>query len=120
MHFGIYFRKLRKEKNVTQKQVADIIAKNPMLISNIENGKNGPFSDSDLKKIVTQLHLTEDEERQLYKEAAKERGRLPKEMQDYITRNDEAYYLLDVFVKNEFGKESLLKIIQMVKEQMLC
>ena len=55
MHFGIYFRRLRKEKNVTQKQVADIIAKNPMLISNIENGKNGPFSDSDLKKIVTQL-----------------------------------------------------------------
>ena len=52
-----------------------------MLVSNVENGKNGPFSDNDLKKIVSFLELSKDEERQLYKEAAKARGKLPQEMQ---------------------------------------
>lgn len=120
MLFGSYFKKLRVDKNVTQRQIADVINKKPMLISNVENGKNGPFSDEDLKKIATYLHLSEIEERQLYKEAAKDRGKLPLKMQEYITKNDEAYYLFDIFVKNELGKESLLKIIQIVEEQILC
>ncbi len=42
-----------------------------MLVSNVENGKNGPFSDSDLKKIVTFLELSKEEERQLYKRSCK-------------------------------------------------
>ena len=52
MGFGSYFRDLRIEKQITQKQIADIIKKKPMLVSNVENGKNGPFSDNDLKKLV--------------------------------------------------------------------
>ena len=112
MGFGSYFRDLRMEKRVTQKQIADVIKKKPMLVSNVENGKNGPFSDSDLKKIVTFLEL--------YKEAAKARGKLPQEMQAYIIKNDEAYYLLETLAKNELGRESLSQIIQMVEEQVLC
>ena len=77
MGFGSYFRDLRIEKQITQKQIADVIKKKPMLVSNVENGKNGPFSDNDLKKIVSFLELSKDEERQLYKEAAKARGKLP-------------------------------------------
>ena len=80
MGFGSYFRDLRIEKQITQKQIADVIKKKPMLVSNVENGKNGPFSDNDLKKIVSFLELSKDEERQLYKEAAKARGKLPQEM----------------------------------------
>ena len=76
MGFGSYFRDLRIEKQITQKQIADVIKKKPMLVSNVENGKNGPFSDNDLKKIVSFLELSKDEERQLYKEAAKARGKL--------------------------------------------
>ncbi|MFQ7528907.1 MAG: helix-turn-helix domain-containing protein [Mediterraneibacter gnavus] len=53
MGFGSYFRDLRIEKQITQKQIADVIKKKPMLVSNVENGKNGPFSDNDLKKIVS-------------------------------------------------------------------
>ena len=37
MGFGSYFRDLRMEKQVTQKQIADIINKKPMLVSNVEN-----------------------------------------------------------------------------------
>ena len=112
MGFGSYFRDLRIEKQITQKQIADVIKKKPMLVSNVENGKNGPFSDNDLKKIVSFLELSKDEERQLYKEAAK--------AQAYIIKNDEAYYLLETLARNELGSESLSQIIQMVEEQILC
>lgn len=108
MGFGSYFRDLRIEKQITQKQIADVIKKKPMLVSNVENGKNGPFSDNDLKKIVSFLELSKDEERQLYKEAAKARGKLPQEMQAYIIKNDEAYYLLEILARNELGSESLI------------
>ena len=50
MGLGSYFRDLRIEKQITQKQIADVIKKKPMLVSNVENGKNGPFSDNDLNK----------------------------------------------------------------------
>ena len=120
MGFGSYFRDLRIEKQITQKQIADVIKKKPMLVSNVENGKNGPFSDNYLKKIVSFLELSKDEERQLYKEAAKARGKLPQEMQAYIIKNDEAYYLLETLARNELGSESLSQIIQMVEEQILC
>ena len=120
MGFGSYFRDLRIEKQITQKQIADVIKKKPMLVSNVENGKNGPFSDNDLKKIVSFLELSKDEEIQLYKEAAKARGKLPQEMQAYIIKNDEAYYLLEILARNELGSESLSQIIQMVEEQILC
>lgn len=120
MGFGSYFRDLRIEKQITQKQIADVIKKKPMLVSNVENGKNGPFADNDLKTIVSFLELSKDEERQLYKEAAKARGKLPQEMQAYIIKNDEAYYLLETLARNELGSEPLSQIIQMVEEQILC
>lgn len=120
MGFGSYFRDLRIEKQITQKQIADVIKKKPMLVSNVENGKMVRFRTNDLKKIVSFLELSKDEERQLYKEAAKARGKLPQEMQAYIIKNDEAYYLLETLARNEFGSESLSQIIQMVEEQILC
>ncbi len=43
MSFGMYFRELRKSKQITQKQLASAIEKTPMLISGIETNKNGPF-----------------------------------------------------------------------------
>ena len=40
MRFGDYFKNLRISKNITQKQIADAIGKNPMLVSNVENNKS--------------------------------------------------------------------------------
>ena len=93
-----------------------------MLVSNVENGKNGPFSDNDLKKIVSFLELSKDEERQLYKEAAKARGKLPQEMQAYIIKKATKSVLpaRNTCKKQSLESESLSQIIQMVEEQILC
>ena len=86
MEFDSYFRKHRMQKKITQRQLADDIKKKLMLMSNVENCKNGSFSDNDLKTIVSFLELSKDEERQLYKEDAKAKGKLPQEMQAYIKK----------------------------------
>ena len=119
MSFGSYFKDLRKSKQVTQKEIADAIGKKPMLVSNVENSKNGPFVDVDLKKISVALDLSEDEKEKLYKEAAKASGKLPPHLLDYLTRHDEVYSLLEVLAKKELGSDSLSKIIQLVKESNL-
>lgn len=116
MSFGSYFKNLRKSKHVTQKVIADAIGKKPMLVSNVENSKNGPFVDSDLKKISAVLDLNEDEEGKLYKEAAKARGKLPPHLQAYLIKHDEAYCLLEILAKKELGNDSLSKIVQLVRE----
>lgn len=116
MAFGAYFKVLRNSKQVTQRQIADAIKKKPMLVSNVENDKNGPFSDGDLKRISAVLNLSNDEERKLYKEAAKARGKLPRDLQDYLIKHDEAYKLLEMLVQKQLDSESLSKIIQIVKE----
>ncbi len=45
-----------------------------MLVSGVETNKNNPFTSSDLNKIAKFLNLSNDERRELEKEAAKERG----------------------------------------------
>lgn len=87
MGFGSYFRDLRIEKQITQKQIADVIKKKPMLVSNVENGKNGPFSDNDLKKIVSFLELSKDEERQLYKWNSDKRSKVDVDSSNYRSCN---------------------------------
>ncbi len=116
MNFGSYFKNLRKSKHITQQQIATAIGKSKMLVSGVETNKNAPFIDEDLKFIVDVLSLSEEEERKLYKEAAKARGKLPKYLLDYLTESDEAYNLLEMCAKKNLGKDSLVRIMQIMEE----
>ncbi|MDB2038328.1 helix-turn-helix transcriptional regulator [[Clostridium] symbiosum] len=110
MSFGMYFRELRKSKQITQKQLASAIEKTPMLISGIETNKNGPFSDEDLKKIADYMKLTEAEYSDLLIRASNERGKLPPHIADYIAGHREAYSILEVLAQRKVGELSLKKL----------
>ena len=116
MDFGSYFKNLRESKHITQQQVAAAIGKSKMLVSGVETNKNAPFIDEDLKFIAGVLNLSEEEERKLYKEAAKARGKLPKYLLDYLIESDEAYNLLEMCAKKNLGKDSLSRIMQIMEE----
>ena len=116
MSFGLYFKNLRNSKHATQQRIADAIGKKTMLVSNVEHDKNGPFSNDDLEKIAMVLKLSEEEKRQLLKEAAKARGRLPLHLHNYLFDCAEAYRLLETCAENKPSIEMLSHIIQMVKE----
>lgn len=114
--FGEYFRTLRKNKNITQKQIAEAIGKTPMLISGIETGKNGPFSEEDLEIVSVVLNLDQNEKTDLMKEALKAKGKLPQHLLSYAVMHDEVFLLLETMAVKNLGKESLLRILKIVEE----
>ena len=116
MNFGNYFRALRVAKGRTQAQIAKIIGKSKMLVSGIETNKNGPFNETDLKKISKALDLTEMEKNKLSFEAAKARNKLPSHILEYVTKNEVAAEVLDVMVQNNFNNNALKKVIEYMEE----
>ena len=114
--FGKYFKNLRKSKDVTQKQIANAIGKSIMLISGIETGKNGPFTEEDLESISKTLMLSETEKSQLFIEAAKTKGTLPAYLLDYVICHDDVYDLLEVLAQKNMEGTSLKEIVRYAKE----
>lgn len=63
--FGRYLSQLRRERGLQQQRLADEIGVNSGYLSNLENGRKGPPSDSILARIGIVLRLTEDEKNKL-------------------------------------------------------
>ena len=114
MKFGEYFRNLRNSRAVTQQQIADVIGKNPMLISNVENNKNGPFTEEDLGKISNYLNLSKKDRKELFVEAAKENAKLPQYIWEYFIRHEEIFTLVEIITEKKLNNEQLLKIIDYI------
>ena len=117
MKFGEYFRKIRKSKNKTQKDIADCIGKSTMLVSGVENGKNGPFIAEDLKKIAQYLELTKDEEEKLMTEAAIERGVIPEYLVEYMSQVRKAYSLLITLRNNKYTDKDIIELVKNLEEK---
>ncbi len=115
MTFGNYFKGLRIEKHVTQKQIAETIGKSAMFISGVETGKNGPFSEVDLELISGKLELSSSEKNELFNEAAKARGRLPRQLSDYIFRHPEAYEVIGVLAEKDLNGDALLRVAEYIE-----
>jgi transcriptional regulator with XRE-family HTH domain len=91
-NFGLYFKNIRKSKNITQEQVANYINRKKMTISLIENGKNEPPSGDLLKNMIDSLSLEDETEKNnLYLLASKSRGSLPFDIEEYFYSNKEIY-----------------------------
>jgi transcriptional regulator with XRE-family HTH domain len=116
MDFGVYFKKLRNEKKMTQQQIADAIGKSKMLVSGVETNKNGPFLDMDLELISKAMGLSDKEKKELMIEASKGRKKLPEDIWDYVVQNKEAYEILEVATERKFNKKTLMKILEYSKE----
>lgn len=115
MTFGNYFRALRVKKKVTQRQIAETIGKSTMLISGVESGKNGPFSEPDLNLIAEKLNLTVSEKNELFNEAAKARGKLPSQLADYIFQHPEAYEVIEVLAEKNLNGDALLRVAEYIE-----
>lgn len=94
MSYGEYFKQLRVSKKITQKQVADAIGKTPMLVSGVETGKNGPFTQEDMGKIAQIMGLTREERNELDYLSVEYRGRLPGNIKEYILSHKQMYEII--------------------------
>ena len=114
--FGAFLRNLRKKHDpeITQEQLADIVGKKKMTISQIENGKNAPPQGEFLQQIAKALDLTSDEKTQFYDLAAVARGAVPNDILDYFNKHAE--------LRNAIRRAQKIKLPnsawkQLIKEQ---
>lgn len=80
--FGHYLEKLRRSRNLQQKQMADAMEVNPCYISSLERGRKKPPSRDVLNKLIERLKLTGNEELELWRavELSEPSFRLPHSM----------------------------------------
>ena len=84
--FGAYLRQLRLSKvpSMTQEDLANVVGRNKMTISQIEQGKNAPPQGDFLTRIIDALDLTDDEGLRLSFLAAKHRNTIPDDIKEYF------------------------------------
>lgn len=68
--FGEYLEKLRRSRNLQQKQIADLMGVNPCYVSTLEKGRKGPPSEQILKQLIKNLKMSEHEQNGLWRSVA--------------------------------------------------
>ena len=117
MSFGEYFKNLRTSKNKTQAEIAEMINKTTMLVCGVEKGKNGPFSDEDLKKISKELDLSEKEKQELFIQAAIAHRGIPEHLFLYMKEAQNAYSLLYILDKKGYKNKDIERLIDELGEK---
>ncbi len=63
--FAMYLEKIRRNRNLQQKQLADMLGINPSYLSSLESGRKAPPSPSVITEICKSLALSADEQAEL-------------------------------------------------------
>lgn len=113
--FGKLLREKRNKYNKTQEQIAISINKNKMLISGMESGKNSPPTGEDLKRVILELGLDENEEREFEVVAAMERNTLPDKLIELIKKDNRIIQILYQIKNKELTDEKYKRIIKILK-----
>lgn len=89
--FGQYLRQLRKAHSpfISQEKLGELIGRDKMTISLIENGKNEPPQGELLTKIAAALDLDGNEKITLFDYAAIPRGVVPADILEYFNKHKE-------------------------------
>ena len=91
---------------MTQGQLAEVIGKTSQYIHNIEKGlNNDPSKQDDLERIVSVLNLNDPDKRRLFEAAAADRGTLPKDQIDYISRHSALADLIQTGTENNISND---------------
>jgi len=64
--FAEYLERLRRSRNLQQKQLADIMGINPCYVSAIEKGRKRAPSEQVINRIIVRLKLSEQEQAALW------------------------------------------------------
>lgn len=62
----MYLEKIRRNRNLQQKQLASMLGINPSYLSNLESGRKAPPSPSVITEISKSLALSADEQAELH------------------------------------------------------
>ena len=94
--FGDYLRSLRKKQDppMTQSDLALLIGRTPMTISQFEIGKNAPPQGDLLEKIISVMRLTAEQANQLRFLSSKSRKAIPSDIEKYFFSHPSIYRVI--------------------------
>jgi len=107
--FGEYLRNLRRNKGISQRDLAQSVGVSFTYLSKIENEKLDPPSEQILIKIAKYINIDPDT---LIIEAKK----VPLEIQDIIISNPNIVKLIRAVNEKQLDEDKWEKMIQVIKE----
>ncbi|MCK9482313.1 MAG: helix-turn-helix domain-containing protein [Bacteroidia bacterium] len=85
MSFGEYLKRKREEKQISLRELARRLDLSAPYLSDVENNRRGPLTEERLITLVRELHLTEEEETEMYDIIGQQRGLLPPDLNPYVS-----------------------------------
>lgn len=101
--FGEMLRRMRRDKNIGQRELADKLGIAPAYLCDVEKGFRSPFNRNRLEEICQILQLSESDRAALYDAAARSSGpeSAPADIVDYIMSHDALRELIRERTKND-------------------
>ncbi|WP_253940758.1 helix-turn-helix domain-containing protein [Fundicoccus ignavus] len=117
INFGGYLAKLRKERRVTLKDMADAIGITSPYLSDVEKGRRDSFDIERLNKIVDYLKLTHEETDHLMNLAGDQRQNIAPDLPDYVAGKEYINAALRRAKDLDAGEEEWLAFINSLENR---
>ena len=109
MEFGQRLRELRKQSNLSQRDLATQIGIDFTYLSKIEGGRLDPPSENVIRRIAQALHTDEDELINLA-------GKVPKELKAVLEESPQAVELLRVLSERKLPDKTYRQMLDLARE----
>src|SRR6266702_6517946 len=109
MEFGRRLRDLRKQKNVSQRDLAAQVGIDFTYLSKIEVGRSAPPSEEVIRHIAQVLDADEDELINLA-------GKVPKDLKVVLEESPQAVELLRVLSERKLPDETYRRMLDLARE----
>ena len=87
-NFGDFIAQKRFEQAITVRRIAEKIDVSPGYYNDIEKGRRNPPDKETLDKLISALHLNEEERLLFFDLAGRDRDEVSPDLPDYIMEND--------------------------------
>lgn len=117
--FGAFIREKRLRKNITLRQLVELLDLSPVHMSNIENDRRPAPKDEVLKRIIEVLQLNKQEQEEMYELAAKSKDipTVPGDLPEYISGNELARVALRTAKDMDATDNEWMEFIEKLKKR---
>src|SRR6266536_2483788 len=109
MEFGRRLRELRKQKNISQRDLATQVAVDFTYLSKIEGGRLAPPSEDVIRRLAQALDADENELINLA-------GKVPKDLKAVLEESPQAVELLRVLSERKLPNETYRRMLDLARE----
>ncbi len=115
--FGQYLKSLREARDVTLRELARQTGLSAPYLSDVENDRSQPLTKDRIEKVISVLHLSDEEQNHLFDLAGRERNEVAADLPDYIMDNDYVTAALRTARDLKAGEEEWQRFVDELKKR---